>query len=78
MGLPEYAHGYRADVALEPEDIFPIGGPSPLDALDQQESAIFASAFRPQRTSVPGPARPGHRASPDLDDDTALFAEVMR
>jgi hypothetical protein len=77
MGLPEYSYGYRADVPLEPEDIFPSGGgPSPLDVLDSQEASVFASAFT--RGGQAGrPTRPFSNIV-DFDNDTVLLAEIMR
>lgn len=76
MSLPEYADGFRDDCPLTPEDVWPAGR-SPLDAMDQQEMSIFAAAFTTQRTSVPGPARPGHRANADPEDEAGIFRQAF-
>jgi hypothetical protein len=76
MGLPEYAHGYRTDVPLTPDDVFPSGGASsPLDVMDSQEKSIFAAAFTSRTQPLSRPGRPNAYADPE--DEAELFRQAF-
>jgi hypothetical protein len=76
MGLPEFAYGWGAEHVLCPEDIFPSSGPSPLDIMDTQERAVFASAFAGPSRLAPSERRGGNYRVVDDFSDAALFEEV--